>query len=212
MPTDKIKNIGGRKMDDIIRSAIKEFATHNFHDSSYNRIIQNAGMSKGTMYYYFKSKEDLFLTIVHGTINGLKSMLSPLPEPCTAEEYWPLVEGLVQRFFKFANAQPMVFKFTLQNLIKTDRNCDSPAKTTFAQADEWLEHFLIAGQKFRVVRDDLPISLLKAMIWGTIDLTSKWLIKGNQNAEYEEAALLTDLLRRSVFPQEIRESEQLLTS
>ena len=42
------------------RAALDEFAAHGFHDASLNRIIEAAGISKGSMYYYFDGKEDLF--------------------------------------------------------------------------------------------------------------------------------------------------------
>ena len=44
----------------ILRAALEEFAAHGFHDASLNRVIEAAGISKGSMYYYFDGKEDLY--------------------------------------------------------------------------------------------------------------------------------------------------------
>ena len=44
----------------IVQAALDEFAAHGFRDASLNRIIETAGISKGSLYYYFDDKSDLF--------------------------------------------------------------------------------------------------------------------------------------------------------
>lgn len=48
------------KRNNIIQASLKEFAEHAFEQASTNRIVQEAGISKGMLFYYFPSKEDLF--------------------------------------------------------------------------------------------------------------------------------------------------------
>ena len=40
-----------------------EFATHGYAKASTNRIVQQSGMARGSLYYHFKDKEDLFRSI-----------------------------------------------------------------------------------------------------------------------------------------------------
>jgi len=47
----------------IIESAIKLFAENGFHNTSVQEIANHAQISKGTVYLYFDSKEDLLLKI-----------------------------------------------------------------------------------------------------------------------------------------------------
>ena len=70
MPTDKIESMDTQKIANIMSVALDEFALYSYDKSSYNNIIKKAGMSKGTMYYYFKSKEDLFNTLLSATIKS----------------------------------------------------------------------------------------------------------------------------------------------
>ena len=74
MPTDKIESMNTQKIATIMSVALEEFAQHSYDKSSYNKIIKRAGMSKGTMYYYFKSKEDLFNTLLSATIKEFKPL------------------------------------------------------------------------------------------------------------------------------------------
>src|SRR5437660_573743 len=43
----------------IINAAIKCFAQKGFHSTSIQEIVDTAGIAKGSVYSYFKSKEDL---------------------------------------------------------------------------------------------------------------------------------------------------------
>lgn len=40
-----------------------EFATHGYAKASTNRIVEQCGMARGSLYYHFKDKEDLFRAI-----------------------------------------------------------------------------------------------------------------------------------------------------
>ena len=40
-----------------------EFATYGYAKASTNRIVQQSGMARGSLYYHFKDKEDLFRSI-----------------------------------------------------------------------------------------------------------------------------------------------------
>ncbi|MEA1974222.1 MAG: TetR/AcrR family transcriptional regulator, partial [Bacillota bacterium] len=49
-----------KKRDQIINSALKEFAENGFMKASTNIIVKNADISKGTLFNYFGSKIKLF--------------------------------------------------------------------------------------------------------------------------------------------------------
>ncbi len=62
----------------IIRAAIEIFARHGFDRARMDDIAQVADLSKGTLYLYFRSKEDLFYAICEHNIEKLKEQLSSL--------------------------------------------------------------------------------------------------------------------------------------
>ena len=47
---------GSRKIE-ILKSAVDAFRRRGFHGASMDQIARALGMQKGTLYYYFKSKE-----------------------------------------------------------------------------------------------------------------------------------------------------------
>jgi AcrR family transcriptional regulator len=48
---------------EIMKSAIRLFSENNYHAVSMKEIAQGAGVSKGTLYWYFDSKDELFKEI-----------------------------------------------------------------------------------------------------------------------------------------------------
>lgn len=63
MPTETFHHLSEEKQQTILNAAKREFASVPFHEASINKIIKEAGISRGSFYMYFKDKEDLYLTI-----------------------------------------------------------------------------------------------------------------------------------------------------
>ncbi|MFB4471906.1 TetR/AcrR family transcriptional regulator, partial [Oceanobacillus caeni] len=47
----------------IIDAAVKVFAENGFHGSQVSKIAKAAGVADGTIYLYFKNKEDILITM-----------------------------------------------------------------------------------------------------------------------------------------------------
>jgi len=61
------------KQTRIINAAMEEFAEKGFKRASTNAIVERAGISKGMLFYYFGSKEELFDFLFEYTIEFGKS-------------------------------------------------------------------------------------------------------------------------------------------
>ena len=60
----------------IIDAALKEFGQHGYEGASTNQICLSAGISKGLLYHYFKSKENLFLAVCDQCLQDQEEALS----------------------------------------------------------------------------------------------------------------------------------------
>ena len=61
----------------IMDSALELFAEEGFHSASISKIAARAGISKGLLYNYFDSKEDLIREIIEEGLNRLFVLLDP---------------------------------------------------------------------------------------------------------------------------------------
>ena len=64
MPTKTFLNLPEEKQKNLITASEKEFSKKDFSSSSINQIIQDAGISRGSFYMYFKDKEDLYFYVL----------------------------------------------------------------------------------------------------------------------------------------------------
>src|ERR687885_273835 len=62
----------------IVQSAIECFSKYGLDRTRMDDIAQTADLSKGTLYLYFKSKEDLFYAICENNLKVLKEQLSQI--------------------------------------------------------------------------------------------------------------------------------------
>ena len=74
------ENIPEEKRRRILAAAIGEFANKGFDNANINVIASKAGVSVGSLYKYFNTKQDLFLTAVHHGISILEETLGPLSQ------------------------------------------------------------------------------------------------------------------------------------
>ncbi len=59
----------------IMNTVLQHFANHGFHATTINHIAKHAGISKGLMYNYFKSKEDLLSEIIKKSVSEVYNYL-----------------------------------------------------------------------------------------------------------------------------------------
>ncbi len=163
----------------ILRAALEEFAAHGFHDASLNRVIEAAGISKGSMYYYFDGKEDLYSYVARTELAGLFVLVGPLPEldGGTADAFWSVLEDYYLRLMRALTASPQLAAL-LRGWAAASKN---PAFQT-AQGDlkqeslPWIEQALATGRRVGAVRSDLPSTLLITVVLGMGEAMDLWLM------------------------------------
>src|SRR6266542_4380700 len=73
------------KRDAILRAAIDVFADRGFFSAQVADVARAAGVAAGTVYLYFKSKDDLLVSIFERTmreaIADARACIAPLPDP-----------------------------------------------------------------------------------------------------------------------------------
>lgn len=67
----------------ILEAAVKVFASKGYHDTKVDDIVSQSQTSKGSFYFYFPSKQDIFLALVDTFADLLESRLR---ERLSAEE------------------------------------------------------------------------------------------------------------------------------
>lgn len=77
---EQLHQIRDERKDQIIAAALKVFARRGIIGTKMSMIAAEAGISHGLLYHYFKSKEELFNTLVQGAMIESHAALHSLYE------------------------------------------------------------------------------------------------------------------------------------
>jgi AcrR family transcriptional regulator len=66
----RAERAAGRSRAELIDAAVAVFAERGYAAASVDEVIQRAGLSKGTFYFNFAGKDDLFAAVVHERIDA----------------------------------------------------------------------------------------------------------------------------------------------
>lgn len=109
---DTFEKISEQRKEKLVSVAISEFARNGYNATNINNIAEKAGISIGSMYSYFASKEDLFLYIVEEGYEMLESAFAEIN----------IEEGDIFNFFEqlFRTAQKYARTYPEMNQIYLD--------------------------------------------------------------------------------------------
>ena len=101
----------------IVEAAIVTFSKHGYDRTKMDDIAETANLSKGTIYLYFKSKEELFYAISENNIKALKEQMSVL---FTKSE--DLILDSQKFYVNFRKASEQSDKVFLETIAESSRN------------------------------------------------------------------------------------------
>ena len=114
MPKQTFFNLPDEKRERIIQCAVAEFAQKGYKQASISRMVEAAGIAKGSFYQYFEDKDDLFIHIVTTQIGSLK--LDTFEQEAARLKEMNLSEFLRHVFkvqIKALNSRPELIKISL---------------------------------------------------------------------------------------------------
>lgn len=146
-----------QSLDEDKRSTIEEaaarlFLLRPFHEVKLDEVAKAARIGKGTVYLYFRSKEDLYLSLVFKAFSQLvdhlrqKLLDSPLPSD---EQLRVVIAGLTHFAFQY----PHLFQFVRSCELQGDREELEKKRN---ELSELIEKVLRHGIEQRVFQDQHP--------------------------------------------------------
>lgn len=182
----------------LLSAATKLFARKGFDRTSVQEIVDAAGVTKGAMYHYFGSKEDL-LSEIYGRV--LRDQLARLEKFAAAED--PVSERL-------HGAAADVVITTIENLDDSkiffrSMHQLSAAKRRAVRAERRRYHerfrgLVTEGQRAGLLRADVPADLVVDYFFGSVHHLGWWYRRNGPLSAEQVAAHYADLLLGSLRP------------
>lgn len=98
------------RKNEILDVAEELFAVKGFDGTSTNEILEKAGIARGTLYYHFKSKED----ILDGVINRMIDQMMEKASEIVANKKVPVLERLTAVILAFNSDTELGYEVMLE--------------------------------------------------------------------------------------------------
>jgi TetR/AcrR family fatty acid metabolism transcriptional regulator len=193
------------RRESIIQAAIEVFSKKGFQAATISEIAQRAGVAEGSIYQYFKNKEDLFFSIP----------IEKTKEFCTQLELH--LEGIFGAFNKIRKfVWYFLYFFTVNPEYGRMLMLEMRVSKSFVKTDTYdflkksvghVLEIIIEGQEEGVIRKDTDVYILRHLVLGILEhMVSRWLLKGEKYdllEHYQEVSqILIDGLRNPTCSKE----------
>ena len=149
MPSDTFLRLNDEKKKKLIDASFKEFSLYNFNDVSINRIIKEAGISRGSFYMYFADKKDLYFYLLE---QHLEILINNMKEDLIKNKgdlFKMFQDNIKEEFNSFKNNNINFFKKSLENVTIMEES-----KKTFGFRDKRLLRELIPNINLELLNDN----------------------------------------------------------
>jgi AcrR family transcriptional regulator len=106
-------NVSDERKNQIINAAEDVFTQKGFNEARMDDIAEETGLSKGTLYLYFKSKDDLIIAILDRMFQREFKQFESLnsTEVSATDAIWKITDLLTKDILSFQRLIPIVYQF-----------------------------------------------------------------------------------------------------
>ncbi len=206
MPFDRFEKLSPTKREQLLEVAAQEFAVRGYAEASLNRILKQAQMSKGSAYYYFADKADLFFAVVQYCSQRLTLIDHAFaPADLTAATFWPAVAELHRRPLLRSFRQPWLFAVLhAAGRLPAEVRDREPLAMFARELIGWVTTLIKRGQALGVIRTDVADEVLFAWIDAIDAVSDHWLLEHWAQLDQEAVGRFSDqtveAMRRLLAP------------
>ncbi len=151
MPTQTFFNLPEHKRQAIVDIAIEEFAEHDYKGVSISRIVERAGIAKGSFYQYFQDKKDLHLYLLQVAGEKKLELISTLQRPPGQGSFFDTYRWMMSAGIQFEAAHPELSRMAYRALYGDLPHRDE----TYARMKQQAHEYMQATIRQAIERGDL---------------------------------------------------------
>ncbi len=196
----------------ILKAAIKIFAEKGFYSSRVSEIAKEANVADGTIYLYFKNKDDILISLFE-------------------EEFGRIVENMRKELAK--EKDPLqkirIFSVTHLSIVYKQQQLGEVLGVEVRQSSKFMKEYInnpfieylnliraivVEGQEKGIIRKDLTPGIIKRALFGALDEMARyWVLSTKKKHSINDAALqISEVFIRGVMSEEAKKNYPLPSS
>ena len=186
------------KRDRILRAAIKVFAQNGFYATKVSEIAQAAGVADGTIYLYFKNKEDVLISIFDDRMTRLVAFLER--DLANRTNFDDRFRAIVELQLGLLFGQRDLAEVITVNLRQSSRLLKEYAAPLFNKYLDLIVKLVADAQRDNLIRADVRPRIVARAVWGSLDgIALTWaLAEGNRDQLQKAASQVASLWLRAL--------------
>jgi len=174
------------KPQQIIAAAIRVFARNGYYNSRVSDIAREAGIASGTIYLYFKTKDEILVTLFREKMAEwvalVRRELAAERNPVTK------IRKIVALHFKVLEENPDLAEVVQVELRQGQKFFRGASAHEVSAYFDVINNVLEEGVGAGLIRRDLPVKVATKMLFGAMDqLATSWVL-GKRGYRLTEAA------------------------
>lgn len=182
--------------DQVQSAAVELFAEKGYANTSVQEVVARAGVTKGAMYHYFRSKDDLLFGIYERLLQLQKDHLDEiiargLP---THETLRAACVDVVETSIDHLPEGTVFFRSV--HMLAPERQKEVTRRRR--EYNDTFSELIRRGQVEGLYRSDIPLVLLVANFFSDVHYLSNWYSPSGAETKTEVAEQITDLFLKGI--------------
>ena len=188
------------KYGQIIEAAMQVIAENGYHASQVSKIAKQADVADGTIYLYFKNKEDILVSVFKEKMGSfIKQIEHKIKQEVTANDQ---LLALIKSHFKQLSENKYLTIVTQLELRQSKPQLREEINNVLKEYLDIIDLIIQNGIDEKYFRDDIDVRLMRQMIFGTLDETvTSWVMKSHRYNLVNQAPEVHELLTRGFIIQ-----------
>ena len=163
------------KPHQIIEAAIRVFARTGYYNSRVSDIAREAGIASGTIYLYFRTKDEILVTLFREKMAEWVAFVRR--EIAGEPDAVAKLRRLVQLHFRVLEANPALAEVVQVELRQGQKFFRGASAHEISAYFELIRSVLEEGVAAGRFRDDLPVKTATKMLFGAMDqMATSWVL------------------------------------
>jgi TetR/AcrR family fatty acid metabolism transcriptional regulator len=170
----------------IIDAAVRVFARNGYYNSRVSDIAREAGVASGTIYLYFKTKEEILVSLFREKmaewVAYVRAELAPVPDAVAK------IRALVALHFRVLERDPALAEVVQIELRQGHKFFRGASAHEVSAYFELINAILEEGQAAGTIRHDVPVKIATKVLFGAMDQVATSWVLGKRGYRLSEAA------------------------
>jgi TetR/AcrR family fatty acid metabolism transcriptional regulator len=167
------------KYKQIIDAAVVVIAQNGYHNSQISKIAKQAGVADGTIYLYFKNKEDILVSVFEEKMGQFIQEISQSIEEI--EDANEKLLALIHMHFKQLSDDHNLAILTQLELRQSDPALRTKINAVLKPYLTAIDSIIEEGIKQELYQKNINLPLVRQMVFGTLDeIVTNWVMQGHK--------------------------------